>query len=280
MRTIVAAALLLLTSSSATAAVKYTFRQSTRTDFQSIPRSETVGHAIIDGDRSRVDFPGKSFYGEDAYVISKDGSKHLTVVDPTKKTIAEIDVTAVAAALGSSRLTISNLKTDLQKLPDQISIAGVPTEHYRLDMSYDVSLMVGQIELKQNVHTVIERWTTDAFGPVSDIFLAAGLPRTGNPQLDAIIDAEATKTKGLPLKQLVTITTTMPIDRRKKPQTKSELQVNPTRRQMSEMLVSDVKVISADPSIFDVPTTYRRLDGTSLTPSTAVHEVSMEPATP
>jgi hypothetical protein len=261
MRTIVVLAVsLAILPSAADAAIKYTFRQVTRSEFQTMPSSELRGEAVIDNDQSRVDFKGRSFYGDNAYVISLDGSKRIN---------------SVAAALGTSKIDVANLKVETKKLPDRLMIAGLPTEHHRIEMSYDISMPISTLTLRQRVNTVIERWTTDAFGDVNETFLSSGAVRTGNPQLDQIIDAEAGKIKGLPLRQITTITTTSQMP--KKQNVNSQLRLNPSRKQSTEMLVDTVQLISADPKLFAVPASYQRTNAGSPIEN-PIHELSLEPA--
>lgn len=274
MRIIAAAALVLFTSTlPADAAIRYKFKQVTRSDFVNMPSSEVAGEALIDGDRSRIDFPGRSFYGDDTYVISHNGAKNLFVVDPQKRTVAEINAASVATALGQSNVQVSNLKSSVKKLPDTIQIAGVQTAHYRIEMSYDLVVYVATIPIKQRVQTTIDKWTTDAYGPVSDLFLSSGTLKTGNPQLDEIIEMETNQVKGLVLRQTVSIVTTSLMDRKMK--TPSKLELSPSRRQTSDMLVTEIRLVNIDGSVFNVPN-YPRLDPSQS--QEAIHELSMQPA--
>ena len=65
-------------------------------------------------------------------------------------------------------------------MADQVNIAGFPTEHYRMVMSYDITVAFGSMPLTQTVKTTIDKWTTNAFGDVGDTFLASGALHTGN----------------------------------------------------------------------------------------------------
>src|SRR5205814_6621174 len=94
------------------------------------------------------------------------------------------------------------------RLDDHPVFAGVPTDHYRLTLNYDITLMMGTIVLRQNVHTTVDKWTTVMFGDVSETFLANSSVRTGNPKLDEIIQLETTKIKGFPLRETTQIVTT------------------------------------------------------------------------
>ena len=201
------AALMVATAPSATAAIQYEFRQTTSSDLESIPSTDCVGRAIIDGDRSRVEFLSGNAYPAGTYIIATNGSRTMTFIDPSKKSFVEVNAASVATAIGARKITVANKKIDLTKMPDQTTIAGFPTEHYRLIMSYDITVAFGNLPLTQTVKTTIDKWTTSAFGDVGDTFLASGALHTGNPDLDDLISAENSNIKGFALKQVINVTT-------------------------------------------------------------------------
>src|SRR6266851_5037447 len=131
--------LLVITAPSASAAIQYEFRQTTASDLESIPPTDCVGRAIIDGDRSRVEFLSGNAYPAGTYIIATNGSKMMTFVDPSRKTFVEVNAASVTSSIGSRKITVANKKIDVTKLADKTTIAGFPTEHYRLIMSYDIT---------------------------------------------------------------------------------------------------------------------------------------------
>ncbi|MEO8217314.1 MAG: DUF4412 domain-containing protein [Acidobacteriota bacterium] len=266
---------LVLSSPGLFAAVRYEFRQTTRSDFQTMPPTDVQGKAIIDGDQSRVDFVSGSAYGPGSYMITSGGAQKLYIVNPTDKTYSMVDVAGSAGALGSSPITINNLKSKFEKLGDHPVIAGLPTEHYRMIATYDITVLFGTIPLTQGVETVIEKWVTTAFGDVGATFLLTGAPKTGNANLDKVLDAETADVKGLPLRQLITISTTSEAVKGRK----SELRLSPTRKQTSEMVVTSVQALPViSPVMFQVPATYRRVDNIKGTiDQNPVTDLSMEP---
>jgi hypothetical protein len=258
------------------AAVVYEFRQSSRSEVQNLPSMDVSGTATIDGFQSRVDFRGTSMYGNGVYVVSRDGSRSLTLVDPNNRTFAEIDLASIAQTLGQAQITVSNLKTNLKKMPTRLEIAGFPTDHYRLEASYEISINAGGVPVRQMVETQVEKWTTAAFGDVASIFIAGGEAMvTGNPQLDQLIAAEATQIPGLTLRQVITITTT-PIRERSGRRGESVLSLAP-RRQMSEFLISSIRIATADPAHFQIPANFRRVDSIRPSDQSGFHSVRMEP---
>src|SRR5437667_9578338 len=83
------------------AAVKYEFRQTTHSDLESIPSTDITGRGVIDGSRSRVEFVSGNAFPSGSYVITTNGSKTLTFVDPAKKMYVEVNAAGVATAIGS-----------------------------------------------------------------------------------------------------------------------------------------------------------------------------------
>jgi len=273
---LIALLLLVVTASSAPAAIQYEFRQTTSSDLETIPSTDCAGRAIIDGDRSRVEFMTGNAYPAGTYVIATNGSRTMTFVDPSKKTFVEINAASVTNSIGSRKITIANKKIDVTKMPDQVSIAGFPTEHYRMVMSYDITVNFGTMPLTQSVRTTIDKWTTNAFGDVGDTFLASGALHTGNKDLDDLMTAENTEIKGFPLKQVVNVTTI----NNQAGNTASELHMNRTVTQTRELLVTSIQpTATVGAATFVVPVTYHKAgpvqDDTQKQP---VQVLSMEPA--
>src|SRR5207249_2125130 len=205
-RVLVAIAILALVQS-VSAAVQYEFRQTTQSDLESMPSTDMTGRGIIDGDRSRVEFISGNGFAPGTYIISNNGSKTLMFVDPSKKTYVEVNAAGVASAIGAAKITVSNKKVNLTQLDDHTTIAGLPTDHYRLTIDYDITLAFGTIPLSQSVHEILDKWVTQAFGSIAENFLATGSIHTGNPDLDELIATENTRIKGFALKQTMQVAT-------------------------------------------------------------------------
>jgi hypothetical protein len=245
------------TVQAASAAVSYEFRQTTHSDLQSMPSMDMTGRGVIDGNRSRVDFLSGNGYPIGTYVITTDGSKTLTFVDPSKKTYVDVNAAGVASALGSARITIANKKVSLTQLEDHPMVAGLPTDHYRLTIKYDITVAFGTIPLTQTVNEIIDKWVTQALGEVGETFLASGGVRTGNPDLDDLVDTENNKVKGFALRQTISVTT---LNDNPGPQA-SKLQLNRSLTQTRELTVTSIQPktsISAD--LFIVPAAFHKPD--------------------
>lgn len=248
---------LLATAQSVFAAVQYEFRQTTHSDLESIPSTDITGRGVIDGEHSRVDFLSGNAFPIGTYVITTNGSKTLTFVDPSKKTFVEVNAAGVATAIGSARINITKKRVNLTQLDDHPVIAGFPTDHYRLTIDYDITVGFGNIPLTQTVHEIIDKWVTQAFGDIAETFLANGGVRTGNPDLDDLIVTENTKIKGFALKQTIAVTTV-----NDNPQVAgTQLKMNRSLTQTRELLVTNIAPMSSVPAnLFVVPATYRKPD--------------------
>lgn len=258
MKRITLAAMLLLAASASFAGVQYEFIQRTQSDIENIPSTDLSGRALIDGDRSRVDFiTGSNSYPPGAYVISLNGSRTLTFVDPLMKSYTEVNAGAVAAAIGTSNIKIENMKSDVQKMDDHPVIAGASTDHYHLTITYDMTVVFGTKPLKQSIRTDIDKWTTLIYGDVQETFLANTAIKTGNPEIDQLIDFETMKIKGLPLKQVMkTMLTNL---QGQAPGTK--LGLANVRTLTREIVITSISEAKPDGSAFAIPINYKKADG-------------------
>jgi hypothetical protein len=249
-RLLVTLALALVTSPSF-AAIQYEFSQKNTSDDEVQPMTELTARAIVDGPRSRVEFLAGNLYPPGTYMIATEGARRLFFIDPVKEWYSEVNTAGAATALAASNIKIENFKSNVQTLPDMQKIAGIDTQHRRVTMSYDMTLTLKDIPLKQHIRTEIDSWTTDRFGTIDQSFLSTGF-RTGNPDIDQIIDAETSQVEGFPLRQVVTIRTSynLPI--------KSNLKTPTTRTITRETWVTKIaETTQASPSLFIVPATYR-----------------------
>lgn len=255
-KTLLAAALLLATQSG-WAGVSYEFVQNTQSNMEQLPPTTLTGRAIIDGPRSRIDFGSGNVYAPGAYVISTDASRTLLYVDPISKTYSEINAAGIAAAYGAADIKIANFKTNTTLLDDHPTVAGIPTNHYHLTISYDMTLQLGSMPVTQKIAEDIDKWTTPRFGDVADAFFANGSVKTGNPKLDELIDAETRSIKGFPLRQMVIVRTTSPIavanDELKK-------RMADVRTQQRELLITKIQEQQADASVFHIPSTFHKIE--------------------
>ena len=250
------------------AAIQYEFMLKNTSDDAAKPSSDMTGRATIDGFRSRVEFLSGSLYPPNTYVITPDSTGRLYFIDPVKEWFTEINTAGIATALGASGIKIENVKSSTEALPDRSRIAGIDTEHYRVTISYDITVAMKNIPVKQHVETEIDTWTTTKFGDLPQSFLTRG-SRTGNPELDRLLDSENAKVGGFPLRQLVTTRTKYEVPAR------SNLERPSMRTMTRETWVTKIQEINAEPSQFTIPVTYRRADQPDL-PRTATQTLTFD----
>lgn len=273
-RAVVLVLVSLLLAATLQAAVVYDFRQTTRTDAQGGKQSETTGKGIIDGDRSRIEFLGGDGFPAGSYLISRRGADEILIVDPKRKIYGEIDLSSMTSQLASGSVEITNLRTDVRQLPDHPTISGFPTDHYRIETTYRITVTRGPLPLTQDVQSVVEKWTTSAFGDVAGGFLDQNVFRTGNEQIDAILEAEVSKVTGLPLRQISTVTTTGVGNLSR---SSSKIGLAPKRTTVSEILLSNVRVEAVPATMFEIPPGFRVAEpGDSRGDDKKLHVLSME----
>ncbi len=247
---------LLLTGHAAFAAVQYEYFQTSRSDVQDEQAADFNAKAVIDGLRSRVEFISGNAYPPGTYVISTDGARKLLWVDPTQKIYTEVNSLNIASAIGTSNISLTDLVSTVTKLDDGKVIAGIPTDHYRLTMTYGITVNFRDMPLKQSVRATIDEWTTVRFGDASETAFANNV-QTGNAKIDELITAETTKIRGFPLKQTIRIVTIhesgmLPVG--------SKLSLPSSRTQTREMTVTAISESKADDAMFRVPAQFRKID--------------------
>jgi hypothetical protein len=254
------------------AAIQYEFMLKNTSDDAAKPSSDMTGRATIDGFRSRVEFISGTLYPPNTYVIAPDSTGRLYFVDPGKQWFTEVNTAGIATALGASGIKIENIKSNVEVLPDRSRIVGIDTEHYRITISYDITVLMKTIPVKQHVETEIDSWTTTKFGDVPPSFLTGGSSRTGNAELDRLLDTHNAKISGFPLRQLVTTRTKYDMPAR------SKLERPGLRTMTRETWVTKIQEVKAEPSQFTIPVSYRRADQPDL-PRSATQTLTFEGGT-
>jgi hypothetical protein len=265
---------LLLTGHAAFAAIQYEYFQTSRSDVQDGAAADFNARAVIDGLRSRVEFISGNAYPPGTYVISTDGARKLLWVDPTQKIYTEVNSLNIASAIGASNISVSNLLSTVTKLDDAKVIAGIPTDHYRLTMTYSITVNFRNMPLKQAVRATIDAWTTVRFGDAAEAAFANNI-QTGNANIDELIAVETTKIRGFPLKQTVQIVT---LHESKLQPVGSKLVLPASRTQTREMTVTSIGEAKAEDSLFRVPAQYKKIDFSDQINKSQTQVLSVQPS--
>jgi len=232
-------------------AVQYEFTQVTRSDSQLAAPVRLIGRAVVEGDRSRVDYLEGSTAGAGSYVVSTNGSRDLLIVDPSTQTFARRHATDASRRLDTLGVKISNLKLELGDSVRGPNIAGYPTTYWRLIATFDITVMIGSIPISQHVTTTIEKWTTEDFGDVLPSFFVRSPYQTGDSELDRLIEAETTRISGFPLRQVITVSSRLADQGRAAAVNAS------SRNQRTEVLVTSIVRSTVQDSFFQVPPGFR-----------------------
>lgn len=250
------------------AGIQYDFTQKHTTDDAVTPTRDLSGRVTIDGARSRVDFLSGNLYPPGTYVVSTDGSHRLFFVDPTNRWYTEVNTAGFATALGAADLRITNVKSEAEPRTETAKIAGLDAKHQRLNLSFDVAVVMKGLSLRQHARVEIDTWTTNKYADTDQG--ALDTLRTGNPEIDQLLDEEASKIKGFPLRRTVMIRMTSDVA------AKSKIEVPRSKTITRETLVTSIRETTPDATMFIVPLTYKRAE-TPNAPSSDTKTITFEP---
>jgi hypothetical protein len=161
---------------------------------------------------ARVEFvQGPGMGGKDGYFVTRDGGNTFYIVNPKEKTYMKFDMAQMAQAgagmmqamKGVAQMKISDPK--VEKVLDEAgpSILGYPTRHYRLVTTYAMEMsFFGRKNVTQVVREE-EIWSTTKFkfGGLK-AWTSKQQVRTGNEELDKLVDARKDAIQGLYLKHI------------------------------------------------------------------------------
>jgi hypothetical protein len=264
------AALALIVATPSFAGIQYEFMQKTTGNDPVTPTKDLTARATVDGPSTKIEFLSGSIYPAGTYVLTTDAFRRLYYVDPSKQWFTEVNAAGIASSLGAAGITIENFKAETAQLPDQPVIAGAPTVHQRVTLTYDITVPMKSMPLTQHVQTEIDVWTTQKFGNLRNDFLERAL-RTGDPDLDRILEAEVARVEGFPMRQLVSTKTRYDL------KVRSNLNAPTTRTMTREMWVTSVRELDVPASTFVMPAGYRRSDQPEV-PKATSQVLTFEPA--
>jgi len=262
-------AAIVLTCSNASAALRYEFRENLIME-NSIDSKNMSARAVLDGEKGRIDVLSGNQYAPGSYIL-RDGKLRLFFVFPDRKQYNEIPIKKGASKDTANKVSIANPQIHFEELPDGPVIAGYPTRHYRLTTAYEMTMTFGKVVIRQKVEATIDKWTTTAFDEFIAQYQDDSELSTGNSEVDLLLQTEASKFKGLPLKMRSVVKTTP--EQHKKD---SQLKLPATRQRVREMEVSKIEQVTVSPDLFMIPLGFKPT--TDMAPNTSAHYLTMEPA--
>jgi len=163
--------------------------------------------------RMNVDKGDGMVFPDSSYVISTNGGHTLSVVDPAAKTYFEMPLDQLAGGVGAMmqqmgdkvKFTTSDPKVDVKDLGAGETIEGYATRKKSVDTSYDMNVEVMGQKMTISMSMATQSWVTDQLSMNFASFLQTGELRTGMPDIDKIIAAQAKGVTGFPLKQVANV---------------------------------------------------------------------------
>ena len=214
-------ALLLLAAVNAAAGMSYSLKSSTGTG----------GRVVADGANVRLEMENG------AVMLTTDGGKTLTFLDPTKKTYA----TMAAADLVGVDIKVDNPKTTTRDLGDGGVLAGYPTRRWAVETSFDATIDTFKVHLSM----LSESWRTEQLPEAAASIFAGQSVRTGIAEIDKILEAMASANlKGFPLKEVTTL--------------RSKAAGGKETSTTSTIEVSDIKKVNTTRATFAIPAGYKK----------------------
>ncbi len=205
--------------------------------------------AWVEGSKARVDFvqSRNPLLRPGTYLVTKDGGKTVSLVDPEAKTYAPWDMQNIAGAAGDAMkmmgMKFANPKVETLLAENGGVIAGLPSKHYRLRTSYNLEMSL--FGLQQSTATVRddELWTTTELKDSGlGLWLNERDLQTGNDELDRMIQDQAARLDGFPLKRISTTT--------------SKDSKGHERVTKMSTEVTEIRKSSPDAALFEIPADY------------------------
>lgn len=205
---VVALAALLMLPSVAFAGLSYRFETTTT----GLAARSMSGDVEVEAGRARVNIEhgdGAAF-ADHSFALSSGDGRLLTVVDPASRTYYEIDAGnfggggALLAQLRSLLdLKVTGARATSRDLGAGPTLEGYPTRHYLLETSCGIA-MTGEKGPAITYSTALESWSTDRIPAAYATALLTRDLRSGLPEVDRLIAAQAPAAPGFPLKQVLT----------------------------------------------------------------------------
>lgn len=214
------------------------------------PRGErsTAGRVTVDHENARIEFDrgDEMLFADKAVVLSHDGGRSLTVIDPSAATYYQLGLDQVLSGTRKMEMTVAHPKVTVTDRGEGGEVNGFPTHRYDVDSSYDVTVQVMGQEMSNHIETKSELWVTEKLPTGLVTFVQLRGFRVGIEEVDRLIESETASIRGFPLKQVMTSTTTT--SRRG------------SRSWTTTTTISDVKETDVPASAFEVPAGYTRTE--------------------
>lgn len=175
------------------------------------PKDKSVTRGLVDGENARIEFvEGKSAGMEKgSYMLTRDGGKTIFLVNPAEKTYMKIDPEKMAATAGQFMnatkgfMDMSFSNPTVETLVDEKgpSLFGLPTRRVKTKTAYTMETRVfGSKSVTQVTREDEMLVTQKMLDPGFNLWMKQRNIRTGNADIDKLLELESAKIKGMPLK--------------------------------------------------------------------------------
>ncbi len=187
---------------------EYTLTTKSESGNKRAKPTQMLIRAWVDGDKARVEFleGGGTGMSKGTFLVTTDAGKVAYLVNPTEKTYMKWDAEGLAGMGGMMQaMGMKFSAPKVEKLVEERGekILGYATTHYRFRTSYTMDMNFMGFAQSSAVVNEEDIWaTTELKDPGMGMWLKKREFKTGDKELDALIAAEVSKAKGMPLKRL------------------------------------------------------------------------------
>lgn len=235
------------------------FESTTRTtDDRGKDTQVMVVESWVDGDNARIEFrqaKGAAGVPDDGYLITNDGGRTMLLVDPDDETYMEWDIDAMfqlfsqvqQASAGMVSIDFRDTTADYVGASPGDDILGFSTTKHAMQMGYTMEMKVIGMKQRYTIHSDTESWvTSELTAPGFGSWLRKAPPKTGDPDLDLLLEGLTQKMEGVVLKS---VTRSVMTDKKGR-----------ETRTTSTTAVTSIDEVEIDSGRFRVPPDYDKVE--------------------
>ncbi|HEY8131482.1 MAG TPA: DUF4412 domain-containing protein [Thermoanaerobaculia bacterium] len=195
---------------SAFAGVTYKVQSSTT----GVRNVTIAGNVAVEGSRLRMDVTSgdNMLFKDNSVVLSNDGGKTMSVLDPSTKNYYDLQIEQVLGSTAGMlrnlsdmvKVTFDNPQVNFRDGGNGGTVQGYPTRKFTVDAAYDMNIDAMGSKMTTHMTMSTESWTTDQLAAELSSFLQTRGLRTGVEGVDRLIEAQS-GVRGFPLKQVSTV---------------------------------------------------------------------------
>lgn len=173
----------------------------------------------IDAGKARIEFRdgGAAMFEAGSYMLTTDGGATVYLVNPGERAYSQLDVEQIFQSIGTAMNAIGGLVNmefadfTSEKLLEEPGgdVLGYPTTHYRFKTGYTMRMAMLGMRRQSRIDTDQEIWCTTAIDRRGfDLWLRPDRFRTGNADIDRLIEQQYGDVDCLPLRTRMVTTAT------------------------------------------------------------------------